>query len=137
MPQTIPTFSLLYVGMLHDYWMYRPDAAFVKSLVPGTRTVLEWYAQYEQPDGLLRRLPWWSFIDWLSQVKFQPTMRRMRSCMTTLEYLGALNDAADLNRRWRCGACRSLPGAGGACARGDLCQVLDRRSADWWRTIPT
>ena len=38
LPQSIPTFSLLYVDMLHDYWMYRPDADHLAStLVPGTR----------------------------------------------------------------------------------------------------
>jgi alpha-L-rhamnosidase len=35
------------------------------TLVPGTRTVLDWFAPYEQPDGLLQELPWWSFIDWV------------------------------------------------------------------------
>lgn len=98
LPQTIPTFSLLYVGMLHDYWMYRPDAnGFARSLVPGTRTVLNWFASYEQPDGLLKQLPWWSFIDWVSGKQEIPTYdKNGESCVTTLEYLGALNDAADL-----------------------------------------
>jgi hypothetical protein len=100
LPQTIPTFSLLYIGMLHDYWMYRPDASgFARSLVPGTRTVLNWFAAYEQPDGLLRQLPWWSFIDWVSEHQEIPTYdKNGESCMTTLEYLGALGDAADLEK---------------------------------------
>jgi alpha-L-rhamnosidase len=25
LPQIIPTFSLLWIGMVHDYWLYRPD----------------------------------------------------------------------------------------------------------------
>ena len=37
--QIIPPFSLLWVGMLHDYWEYRDDPAFVASLLPGTRGV--------------------------------------------------------------------------------------------------
>jgi hypothetical protein len=97
LPQSIPTFSLLYVDMLHDYWMYRPDADFTRSLLPGTRTVLDWFATHEQPDGLLRELPWWSFIDWVQDKQEIPTYdANHESCMTTLEYLGALNDAADL-----------------------------------------
>ncbi len=99
LPQSIPTFSLLYVGMLHDSWMYRPDAGFVRSLLPGTRTVLNWFAGYEQPDGLLRQLPWWSFIDWVSEHQEIPTYdAHGESCVTTLEYLGALDDAADLEK---------------------------------------
>jgi len=83
--------------MLHDYWMYRPDADFTRSLLPGTRTVLAWFATHEQPDGLLHELPWWSFIDWVSEHQEIPTYdAKSESCATTLEYLGALNDAADL-----------------------------------------
>ncbi len=37
LPQNIPTFSLLWIGMLHDYWMYRPDPQFVSDELPGTR----------------------------------------------------------------------------------------------------
>jgi hypothetical protein len=96
LPQNIPTFSLLYIGMLHDNWMYRPDAAFVKSLVPGTRTVLDWFAHYEQPDGLLREVPWWSFVDWVSKGEIPTYDANHESCATALEYLGALTDAADL-----------------------------------------
>jgi alpha-L-rhamnosidase len=99
LPQTIPTFSLLYVGMVHDYWMYRPDPAFVRSKLPGTRTVLDWFAGHENPDGLLHELPWWSFIDWVAEKQTIPTYdAHHESCVTTLEYLGALNDAADLEK---------------------------------------
>jgi len=99
LPQTIPTFSLLYIGMLHDWWMYRPDSDPVKDSLPGVRSVLGWFAHYEQPDGLLHELPWWSFIDWVQDNQEIPTYSKSgESCMTTLEYLGALNDAADLEK---------------------------------------
>ena len=32
--QFIPNFSLSYVDMLRDYWMYRPDSAIVQELLP-------------------------------------------------------------------------------------------------------
>ncbi|HWG22330.1 MAG TPA: alpha-L-rhamnosidase C-terminal domain-containing protein [Terracidiphilus sp.] len=97
LPQNIPTFSLLWVGMLHDYWMYRPDPEPVRASLEGTRTVLNWFAQYERPDGLLRQFPWWSFVDWVSDNQLIPTYNAEgASCVTTLEYLGALKDAADL-----------------------------------------
>lgn len=99
LPQTIPTFSLLYIGMLHDWWMYRPDPAPVRDSLPGVRSVLGWFAHYEQPDGLLHEVPWWSFIDWVQDKQEIPTYSKSgESCMTTLEYLGALNDAADLEK---------------------------------------
>ncbi len=98
LPQTIPTFSLIYIGMLRDYWMYRPDAEFVRTKLMGERSVLHWFAQYEQPDGLLREVPWWSFVDWVSSGEIPTYDGNHESCTTTLGYLGALNDAIDLER---------------------------------------
>lgn len=96
LPQTIPTFSLLWVGMVRDYWMYRPDAEPARQLLPGTRSVLEWFAHYEQPDGLLKQLPWWSFVDWVPSGTIPTYDAKGESCMTTLQYLGALEDEAAL-----------------------------------------
>jgi hypothetical protein len=96
LPQTIPTFSLLWVGMVHDYWMFRPDPELARSSLAGTRTVLDWFASHEQPDGLLRELPWWSFVDWVPTGTIPTYDAHGESCVTTLEYLGALGEAADL-----------------------------------------
>ena len=99
LPQIIPTFSLLSIGMVHDYWQYRPDPEPARAALPGTRTVLAWFAQHEQPDGLLDKLPWWSFIDWVSEHQEIPTYdAKGESCVTTLEYLGALGEAADMEK---------------------------------------
>ena len=98
LPQNIPTFSLLWIGMLHDYWMYRPDPQFVRDHLPGTRDVLGWFSHYEDPDGLLEELPWWSFIDWVPSGEIPTYDRHGESCVTTLQYLGALIDASDLER---------------------------------------
>lgn len=97
-PQNIPTFSLLWIGMLHDWWMYRPDPAPIETSLIGTRSVLNWYAQYEQPDGLLRQTPWWSFIDWIIKGELSSYSVNGESCLTTAEYLGALDQAADLEQ---------------------------------------
>ena len=98
LPQTIPPFSLLYVGMLHDYWLYRPDAAPVRASLQGTRAVLDWFAAHERPDGLLEKLPWWSFIDWVSKGTIPTYDAQGESCVTTLQYLGALDAAADMEK---------------------------------------
>ena len=29
-------------------------------MLPGTRTVLDWFAKYQHEDGLLAKLPWWT-----------------------------------------------------------------------------
>jgi len=97
-PQFIPTFSALWIGMLHDYWMYRPDAAPVRDALPGTRAVLAWFRHYEQADGLLGKLPWWSFVDWVRGGEIPSYNGSGESCTTTLIYLGALDDAAQMER---------------------------------------
>jgi hypothetical protein len=96
--QIIPTFSLLWIGMVHDYWMYRSDPALPRESLPGSRDVLGWFAKYEQPDGLLSKLPWWSFIDWVSSGETPTYDTHGESCITTLEYLGALDEAAELEK---------------------------------------
>jgi len=98
LPQNIPTFSLLWIGMLHDYWMYRPDPQVVRDEIPGTRDVLTWFAKYETSDGLLGQLPWWSFVDWVPSGDIPTYASNGQSCVTTLQYLGALLDAADLEQ---------------------------------------
>lgn len=67
--QEIPTFSLWWIQMLHDYWRYRPDADFVKHKLPGTRQVLAWFQSYQQPDGRLRFVPYWNFTDWVDKTE--------------------------------------------------------------------
>jgi len=95
--QYIPTFSLLWIGMIHDNYQYRDDPALVRSVLPGTRTVLDWFAGYQHPDGLLTKLPWWSFIDWVETKSDFPSYDQQgESCLTTLQYIGALEDAIDL-----------------------------------------
>jgi alpha-L-rhamnosidase len=101
LPQYIPPFSLLWIGMLHDNYMYRPDTEFVKRTLPGTRTVLDWFASYQHEDGVLGKLPWWSFIDWIeteTKRDFPSYDANNESCLTTMQYIGALENAIDLEK---------------------------------------
>ncbi|MBD0365395.1 MAG: alpha-rhamnosidase [Flavisolibacter sp.] len=67
--QQIPTFSLWWIAMLHDYWMYGPDSGFIKSKLPGERQVLSFFERYQQPDGSLKNVPYWTFTDWVNGKK--------------------------------------------------------------------
>jgi len=62
--QYIPPFSLWWIGMVHDYWMYQDDPGFVRRMLPGVRAVLSFFAARQKDDGSLRVVPWWNFIDW-------------------------------------------------------------------------
>jgi len=97
--QYIPPFSLLYIDMLHDYWMYRPDPAFVSTLLPGTRPLLAWFLAHQRPDGMLSSLPGWTFIDTPEGVEhFPPEDSEGRSSIVTLQMIGALQAAAELEQ---------------------------------------
>jgi len=97
--QIIPPFSLLWIGMLHDFWQYRGDGAFVGSLLPGTRGVLDWFEARQRPDGLLGRIEWWPFVDW-SPPDFAggvpPQETDGGSSALTLQFIEALQYAAAL-----------------------------------------
>ena len=67
--QQIPTFSLWWIGMLHDYWMYRPGANFIKDKLPGERQVLNFFQHYQTADGSLKNVPYWIFSDWVEHRK--------------------------------------------------------------------
>jgi len=63
-PQQIPTFSLWWIGMLRDYYMYRNDSRFVAGKLPGVEQVLSFFNRYQQADGSLKGAPYWEFTDW-------------------------------------------------------------------------
>jgi alpha-L-rhamnosidase len=62
--QYIPPFSLWWIGMVHDYWMYLDDPGFVRQTLPGVRSVLGYFASYQKDNGSLRRMPFWNYSDW-------------------------------------------------------------------------
>ncbi|HWR53341.1 MAG TPA: family 78 glycoside hydrolase catalytic domain [Bryobacteraceae bacterium] len=65
--QYIPPFSLWWIGMVHDYWMYQQDPNFVKEMLPGVRSVLAFFAARQNQDGSLGKMPWWNFVDWAKE----------------------------------------------------------------------
>jgi hypothetical protein len=64
--QTIPTFSLWWTCMVHDFAMWRDDEVFVRQRMPGVRGVIEaWMAYHDSRTGLLRSPAGWNFVDWV------------------------------------------------------------------------
>ncbi|MGC2163752.1 MAG: alpha-L-rhamnosidase C-terminal domain-containing protein [Silvibacterium sp.] len=98
LPQFIPPFSLLWVGMVHDYWMYVDDLSLVKETLPHTRPVLDWFTARLRPDGLLEKMPWWEFGDWTGDYRdgVPPQENDGGSSFLTLQFIEALHDAAQM-----------------------------------------
>lgn len=103
-PQIIPPFSLIWIYMLHDFWMHCDDLAFVKKHLNGIRNVLHWYEQHISGNGMLGPMRWWNFVDW----SFSPWNGEKpvggtppgaidgNSSVITLQYIDALQKAAEL-----------------------------------------
>jgi hypothetical protein len=65
--QIIPSFSLWWVCMVHDYAHWRDDMDFVRSLMPGVRAVVEGFLACLNSDGLLAAPRGWNFVDWVEE----------------------------------------------------------------------
>jgi alpha-L-rhamnosidase len=61
--QIIPPFSLLLIGMIHDYYMYNNDGEFLQQFMPGIRFILDWFILRIAPNGILGPLPYWNHVD--------------------------------------------------------------------------
>jgi hypothetical protein len=98
--QYIPTFSLFWVAMVHDYWMHRDDLSYVRGLMPGIRSVLGWFEDRVDESGLVGPLPWWPFADWTEEWSEgkAPGGSDGHSVLITLQYVYALQRAVELER---------------------------------------
>lgn len=62
--QTLPTYALYWVGMLHDFRVYRGDRKFLRPYLPGAREALEWFERRVNSRGMLGRIDYAPFMDW-------------------------------------------------------------------------
>jgi hypothetical protein len=94
--QFIPPYSLFWIGMVHDFWMYRNDPAFVRGRLPGVRAVLDWFLRRQRPDGLLAYVPYWSHVDPAAGGARQAD--EGGSAAVTAQLVAALREAAELEQ---------------------------------------
>ncbi|MEM9261496.1 MAG: alpha-L-rhamnosidase, partial [Bacteroidota bacterium] len=103
-PQIIPPYSLSWIEMVGDYWMHRPDTAFVRAQLAGVRAVLDWYERQLLPNGLIGPTPYWNFVDWADEWPWDPVHRiggvpdmEGGSSIISYQYLSALHTATKLH----------------------------------------
>ncbi len=104
-PQVIPPYSLSWIEMVGDYWMHRPDTTFVREMLPGVRSVLEWYDAQRLDNGLVGPTKHWNFVDWTDEWAWDPELRiggvpdmEGGSSIISLQYLSALRRAEAMFR---------------------------------------
>ncbi|MEN8202330.1 MAG: alpha-L-rhamnosidase C-terminal domain-containing protein [Bacteroidota bacterium] len=97
--QVIPTFSLIWVSMIHDYFMLRKDDAFIKQFLPGIRGVLSYFQSKQLAENPLRIDPgWWCFVDWAAEytIGVPHGIDSGNSSIIAMQYVDALQKAAEL-----------------------------------------
>jgi hypothetical protein len=76
------------------------DPDFVGAMLPGVRAVLGFFARYQMPDGRLKRMPWWNYVDWVGRGKWPsssgPQNEDGMSAIHELQLLLAYQWASDL-----------------------------------------
>ncbi|MCK5908192.1 MAG: alpha-rhamnosidase, partial [Flavobacteriales bacterium] len=97
--QVIPTYSLLWVSMLHDYYMIENDPEFLRQFMPGMRGVLEWFENEIDETGMPASLEWWNFTDWVNP-EFPNGIPKGaddgHSANVALQYVYTLDNAVEL-----------------------------------------
>ena len=104
--QWIAPYALFWLGSCHDWWMYRGDEEYLRTLLPVMRSNLQWFAEQIGDDGLLRKVPSWDFGDW-SEGMASGTFKTDgdgRSAYLDLIHIIALREAAEMEEafgeRW-------------------------------------
>jgi len=87
-PQLIPWFSLLHIGTIYEYALWRDDLRFVWTLMPGVRAVLDAFEQHLDSNGLLRSPEGWNSTDSFPETE--------RSGLIHWLFAWALEQAAEL-----------------------------------------
>jgi len=84
----IPSFTLIWILSMWDYYMWSGDRALVEELYPNVKKAIGFFEAHSDSTGLAKDLPYWMFIDWENM--------DVRGTVTALNcfYYAALLDAA-------------------------------------------
>jgi alpha-L-rhamnosidase len=86
----LPTFTLIWICSLYDYYLYSADKELVKELLPTVERALDFFEKYLSERDLLCNLPYWVFVDWAD------VETRGESSSVNALYHGTLRIAAEL-----------------------------------------
>jgi alpha-L-rhamnosidase len=103
--QIIPTFSLVWVTMIYDYWMLNSDSIFIKSMIPGMQETLNWFRNRIDSSGMLGPVEWWNFVDWVDSKGWKqgepPAAHIGNSSILSLQYVYTLEKASEVFEAYR------------------------------------
>ena len=96
-----PTFSLVWVDMLHDFMMHCNDKEFLRKYVQSIRSTFAWFENNLQENGLVGKPVGSYFVDWYNDEPFAgagvyPGSKDGNSAVVTLHYAATLLRAAEI-----------------------------------------
>jgi hypothetical protein len=104
--QVIPTFSLYWVSMIHDYMWHRNDFMFSAKYLTSIQHVLQWFEnRIDATTGMLGPIEYWPFVDWAQEWPWDeekriggvpPGGQSGNSSIITLQYAMTLDQASDI-----------------------------------------
>ena len=94
----IPSYSLIWIDQVHDYMMWKDDKAFISGFELGISSVLHWFEQKMQPNGLMGKMDWWGALAWPRHYNNgePPTIYEGNCTLYTLHYAYTLRHAANI-----------------------------------------
>lgn len=96
------TYAMLWPSMVRNHAWWRDEPSFIRERLQGVRHLVEELLVYRRDDGLLGRLPGWSFVDWVSewQEGSPPGHEKGDSSIIQMHWLMCLQSAADLEENF-------------------------------------
>jgi len=94
----IPSYSLMWIDQVHDYMMWKDDKEFISKFELGIYTVIEWFEQRRQANGLLGKMEWWNALGWPRHyVNGEPEgIKEGGNALYSLHYAYTLQHAAEI-----------------------------------------
>ena len=87
--QVIPGFSLFWIMMIGDYYLFFRDADVLREHWDGVRDVLNFFEKHRQESGLIGPIEGWNFSDWVSGWPWGSSSREEKAPETLLNLLYA------------------------------------------------
>lgn len=102
----IPNWAMWLLLEVEEYVQRSNDREFAESFRPRAMKLLEWFAKYENSDGLLEKLPGWNFVEWSKANDFTqdvsyPANMTYTGVLDAMSRLYSLPDLADKAKKLR------------------------------------
>lgn len=98
-PQVIPTFNIYFIFMVEDYYWQTGEMDHIREYRSVIDGILEWFHNRVGKSGLIEKLEYWPFVDWVAgwDKGVPPALAKGPATIYSLLYAAGLQAAARLN----------------------------------------